>query len=452
MSRLDMKDAVYHFGRDHGGSSDQFALLVFDSVDNSAPTFAEVQAHVESRAPRISGLGVRLKETLWGLDYPRWVRDDSPLHRHLVEHALKQQDWDGVEHFIGELLATRLDMRDAAWKLHVIRGVRDAPLVRGLATLIVLQVGHALTDGLGVTRLLRALFAPPADDRTIDAPMPGHTAPSTPLRTVVGAALALLSAPVGLAISRWEARSSLRAVLETPAPSWVPASSLNRAVSSSRVVRIVPLPAEQVRAEDATVTASALGAVGSSLSTYLRDADEQAEGLGITAMVPMALPPDQPWPAANRVVIGSVNLHTDTHPLGERRKQIARSLERERARVTGQPVLRLARADERVPAPIVEFVQNRRFRRRNRNPDRVAGQTTVVSVNRGAADLQLCGATARFTAGFPYLEDGRGLTHGFFGFGETVTVVTVACPDVLPSLTEYTQELVYQLRSAAKPG
>ncbi|MCZ4519939.1 WS/DGAT domain-containing protein [Rhodococcus ruber] len=452
MSRLDMKDAVYHFGRDHGGSSDQFALLVFDSIDGSEPTFADVQAHVESRAPRVSGLGVRLQETLWGLDYPRWVRDDSPPRHHLVDHDLGQQNWDGVEHFIGELLCTRLDMRDLAWKLHVIRGVRDAPLVRGTATLVVLQVGHALTDGLGVTRLLRALFAPPSDDRTIDAPLPGHTEPDTPVRAMLGAARALLSAPVDLAISRLEAHRSLRAVLGTPMPPWVRASSLNRAASASRAVRIVPIPADEVRAGNSTVTVSALAAVGSSLNKYLRDVDGQDNGLDVAATVPVALPPDRSWPAANRVVIGMVNLHVATLDPDERRTRIARSLDDERARVTGDPVLRLARADEQVPAPIVRFVQNRRFRRRTREPVHVAGQTTVVSVNRGAANLELCGATARFTAGFPYLEDGRGLTHGFFGLGETVTVVAVACPDVMPSLTAYTHDLVDELRRRPTPG
>ncbi|CCQ14686.1 putative uncharacterized protein [Rhodococcus sp. AW25M09] len=453
MSRLDMKDAVYHFARDHGGSRDQFALLVFDSVDAPAPTFADVLAHVESRSPRIPGLGVRLRETLWGLDYPRWVRDDSPPRDHVVDHDLTEPSWDGVEAFIGELLSTRLDMRTLAWKLHVIRGARDAPLVQGAATLIVLQVGHALTDGSGVTRLLRALFVPHGDP-TIDTPLPGHTSPDSTVRTALGVARGILFAPVDLAISRWEASRSLRAVLRTAMPPLLPASSLNRAVGSSRAVRIVPLSAGEVRAVNSTVTVSALAAVGSSLRRYLSAVDSSGgrDELGIAAMVPMALPPDCAWPSANRVVVGTVNLHVGIDNPEERPKHIARSLDRERTRVTGEPALRLARADERVPAPIVQFVQGRRFRRRIRNPEHVAGQTTVVSVNRGGADLELCGATARFTAGFPFLDDGRALTHGFFGLGDTVTVATVTCPEVMPSLGPYTQDLVDELRGRPNPG
>ncbi|MGV8874817.1 MAG: wax ester/triacylglycerol synthase domain-containing protein [Rhodococcus sp. (in: high G+C Gram-positive bacteria)] len=453
MARLDMKDAVYHFGRDHGGSSDQFALLVFDSIDGSAPSFADVQAHVESRSPRIPGLGVRLKETLWGLDYPRWVSADSAPRDHLVDHDLGHQDWGGFEKFIGELLETRLDMRERAWTLHVIRGVRDAPLVHGAATVVVLQVGHALTDGLGVTRLLRALFAH-SDDLTIDSPLPGHTVPDSGIRTAVAVARAVVLAPIDLAISRWEANRALRAVLETPMPPSLPASSLNRAVSSSRAVRIVPMSTGEVRARNSTVTVSALAAVGSCLGKYLRDVDGQGTDRNrhVAAMVPIALPPDCSWPAANRVLVGTVDLHIATGSPDEQLKQIARSLDGERARVTTEPVLRFARADERVPAPIVRFVQSRRFRRRIRTPDHVAGQTTVISVNRGAADLELCGATARFTAGFPYLEDGRALTHGFFGFGDTVTVVTVTCPDALPSLKAYTQALIDELGWLPKTG
>ncbi len=451
MARLEMKDAVYHFGRDHGGSSDQFALLAFDSVDGPAPTFADVRAHVEARAPGIPGLRLRLKETLWGLDYPRWVRDDSAPREHLVDHDLAGQNWDRFEEFVGELLRTRLDMRAQSWRLHLVRGVHGVPRVQGAATVIILQVGHALTDGLGVTRLLRALFAAP-EDRTVGIPLPGHPAQETRIRTWVNTARALLCAPVDLAISRWTASRALRAVLATPLPSSLPASSLNCAVSSARTVRIVPMPAEQCRAGSSTITVSALAAVGTCLSRYLRDVDGREGDLDVAAMVPIALPPRFAWAAANRVLMGTVDLHADIEDPHDRRKQIARSLEQERVRATTEPVLRLARADDRVPAPIVRYVQGRRFRHRIRNPDRVAGQTTVVSVNRGAADLRLCGARARFTAGFPFLEDGRAVTHGFFGLGETVTVSLVTCPTALPSLRAHTEDLVNELRGPSNVG
>ncbi|MGB2721749.1 MAG: hypothetical protein WBC54_18545 [Rhodococcus sp. (in: high G+C Gram-positive bacteria)] len=99
-----------------------------------------------------------------------------------------------------------------------------------------------------------------------------------------------------------------------------------------------------------------------------------------------------------------------------------------------------------MPAPIVRFVQGRRFRRHDRSPSRVGAQTTVVSVDRGRADLELCGAVARFSAGFPFLEDGRCLNHGIFGLGTVATIAMVACPDAVPDLDAYTQSLVDRLR------
>lgn len=448
MFRLDMKDAVYHFGRDHGGSTDQFALLAFDHVDGVSPTFAAVQAHVESRSPRVPSLGLRLKETLWGLDYPRWVRDASSSCERVTDHDLGQPSWADVERFLGELLGSRLDMREQSWHLHVIRGVRDVPLVDGVATVVVLQVGHALTDGVGATRLLRALFAPPSDTVTIESPLPGHTRHEGAVRSWARSARSLLMAPVDLARSRVEAIRAVRDHTGGPAVASSPAGPLNGIVSSRRAVRVVPIPADDVCAESSTVTVSALAAVGTSLDAHLERVEGTDRGTrpSVAAFVPMALPADLDWPSANRVVVGTVDLHAESDRLDERLDLIAQSLADERARLTSASLLRVVRADERVPAPIVRFVQGRRFRQRDRSPQRVGAQTTVVSVNRGAANLELCGAVARFTAGFPFLADGRCLNHGIFGLGDTVAVSMVACPDAMPDLDAYTEGLVNRLR------
>ncbi|WP_415972686.1 wax ester/triacylglycerol synthase domain-containing protein [Rhodococcus sp. 077-4] len=445
MDRLDIKDAVYHFARDRGDSRDQFSLTVFDAGDRAAPSFEEVVAHMEARAPLVHGLGMRLQEAFLNLDYPRWVPDISPPAERMSDHDLRGASWAEFEAFVGGLLRGRLDLREHSWHLHVVRGVRRAPLVQGAVTIVILQVGHALTDGVGVSRMVRSLFEPSS---ATAQELPRKT-PVEQRSAVAGVLGAVVRAPIDLARSRWEARRAVRAYRGAPPglPA-LPATALNGAVGPERVVRIVPMPAEDVRAGTASVTVSALCAVGECLDEYLGDGDGRLSDSGgtVAAFVPMALPSDAKWRAANRVVVGTVDLHVDEPDPETRAELITGSLKNERARVTAEPLLRLARADERVPAPIVRFVQGRRFRQRDRTPSRVGAQTTVVSVDRGRASLELCGSAARFSAGFSSLEDGRCLNHGFFGFGDTVTVATVACPDAVPDLEAYTQRLVDRLR------
>lgn len=445
MDRLDIKDAIYHFARNLGDSRDQFSLTVFDSVDRDAPSFEEVVAHMETRVPLVPGLGLRLREAPLNLDYPRWVPDTSPVSERMSDHDLGGAPWADFEALMGDLLRTRLDPRDHSWHAHVVRGVGSAPLVQGAVTVVILQVGHALTDGLGVSKMVRALFE--AQSSAGAAPSP-QTEPERE-HPVAGVLSAVVRAPVDLARSRWEARRAIRAYRgTTPGPPPVPATSINRAVGPYRVVRIVPMQATEVRAGAASLTVSALCAVGPCLDRYLGDGHGALSETGgiVSAFVPMVLPRDTEWPAANRAVVGTVDLHVGEPDLEKRAELITRSLAVERARVTAAPLLRIARADERVPAPIVRFVQGRRFRKRDRSPSRVGAQTTVVSVDRGRADLELCGAVARFSAGFGFLEDGRCLAHGFFGFSGVVTVAMVACPDAVPDLDGYTRQLVDRLR------
>ncbi|WP_237669151.1 wax ester/triacylglycerol synthase family O-acyltransferase, partial [Rhodococcus sp. BS-15] len=165
MDRLDIKDAIYHFARDRGDSRDQFSLTAFDSVDRAAPSFDEIVAHMEARAPLVPGLRLRLREAPLNLDYPRWVPDTSPLAERMSDHDLGGASWADFETLMGDLLRTRLDLREHSWHLYVVRGIGSAPLMQGPVTVVILQVGHALTDGLGVSKMVRALVRAVVRDR-----------------------------------------------------------------------------------------------------------------------------------------------------------------------------------------------------------------------------------------------------------------------------------------------
>src|SRR4029453_17901521 len=85
-----------------------------------------------------------------------------------------------------------------------------------------------------------------------------------------------------------------------------------------------------------------------------------------------------------------------------------------------------------VPAPLLRWGV-RQFDATARS-ETVTGNTVVISVNRGAADLRLGDCPVVLTAGCPALSPMMGLTHGVHGIGDTVAIsvhaAASACSDV----------------------
>lgn len=192
-----------------------------------------------------------------------------------------------------------------------------------------------------------------------------------------------------------------------------------------------------------SVTTLGLTAVGVATRHFLDDHGEQTPPT-LNALVPMAIPDHVDWPAANRVVNGTVDLHPDIDDTVERAEAIRASLSKSRSDVTDPKLIRWISAENMIPAPIYLAVRRRRakkFTSTPRTPEKVLTNVTVVSVDRGKKDVELLGAPPVLSAGFPMLADGRSVTHGFYGLGDTVTVCVVACPDTFPDHERYAEIL-----------
>jgi hypothetical protein len=72
---------------------------------------------------------------------------------------------------------------------------------------------------------------------------------------------------------------------------------------------------------------------------------------------------------------------------------------------------------------------------------RVAGNTVVSSVNRGAADLSFGDARVVLTAGYPALSPMMGLTHGVHGIGDTVAISVHAAESAIGDIDAYLELL-----------
>ncbi|OZE99880.1 wax ester/triacylglycerol synthase domain-containing protein [Rhodococcoides fascians] len=434
MSRLDILDASFHYAS-KSAPRDQYVLLTFDAGDLSSPTLDEITDFIDARARSIPDLNKRLVEIPGNLEYPYWSR--SVGLPPIVEFG--SGTWESVVDELGLLVQKSVDATRAAWQVHVARDVEDVPHAVGRALVVVVQVSHALTDGRGATRLARALFS-------VDPPEPSQSQarlfkPHLRVPVAVGALAAL---PFRLAAARLAARRTRR-TFERERGSITDRNVLRPSISSNveptgnRVAHVIPCAPHRLTKTRFSVTTTALTAVGLAAERYLETVGD-AVPVTLNALVPMGLPEDVKWPAENRIVNGDVDLHVDVSDIAERARRTAASLAEAREKLLDPLLLRWIRAENLVPAPVF-LALDRRARKhalRERTVhDEVTSNLTVVSVNRGDARLELCGAPGLFSGGFPMLGPARSLTHGFYGLGDTVTVCVTACPDTFPDHARY---------------
>ncbi|MGW0250855.1 wax ester/triacylglycerol synthase domain-containing protein [Nocardia goodfellowii] len=450
-------------------------FLLYSFADSGVPT-DELRAHVEQRGALIPDLRVRLREVPGDLDYPSWVRCEFAADQ-FVEHALPRPDWAHVQAALGELLDTGVDAADRPWRLHVFRGIAGAPRRSDpaeLATVVVIQMSHALADGMRAAELARLLFGG-VDSAYVDpAPAEPSRPPRRPQRRpgfrlggesatafgVTAGVAGLLRAPIQVAqtmvrgFHAYRAQQTLAGLTETgllpgPGASFVP-SLVNRANAerdTAHQARMLVYPSDELRIPGRTVTVVALTAVSLALPNYLASLGKPVDSSG--AQVPMALP-GKSLSRNNYRSLG-VDLHIGEPDLRRRADQIAATLAARRTRAA-HPLLTV---QDRVTAVTPAALLRRDIDRYPLDtvPDAIAGHTVVSSVHRGPADLSF-GGPVRFTAGFPAIGSVMHLTHGVHGLGDTVTISVHADAGAVPDIDAYLARLesaVGEVRAAHGP-
>lgn len=388
--------------------SDEFLLYAFDGEPADLERAVE-QVHARARA--CPDLTMRVRER-GRLAYPQWV-PATPGPGWVVCHHLADPGWRECLAAVVALAENQLDVRRLPWRLHVFARVLGIPGVPGPGSVAVLQVPHALADGARGSAMAAWLFGR-------GAPVPGAAPPSAaflPWRAVEAARA-----------HRRLVRDT-RAGLLAPGAGSRPLQSTNARPGATRSARTLVRRRSQLGGP--TVTVGVLAAVSTALSTLL---GEGSDSLG--AEVPMAKPGvPQARNHFGNVVVG-------LYPkLGAaaRLERIAADLANGRRRFEHPATLAADRAFAAVPAALLrwgvaQFDPSVR-------PTRVAGNTVVSSVNRGAADLSFGGAPVVLTAGYPALSPAMGLTHGVHGIGDTVAISVHAAESAVPDIDEYLELL-----------
>lgn len=396
--------------------NDQFLLYGFHGVPAD---LTRAVAEIRDRADRCPELGLRIQDR-GGIGYPVWVPrgvgDDQ-----FVVHHLAADGWADCLTAVAALADEQLDARRCAWRLHVFAPVADILTVAGpvTGTVAVLQIAHALGDGVRSSALAALLFGRHTTIPTPPAP--------PPLRTV-----RLPWRAVRAARSHRRLQRDTSAGLVAPQADSRPARSTNRGAVGARAVRTL------IRRRDAlpgpTVTVAVLAAVADALAGHLRDLGEDPDHLG--AEVPLAH--TGPRTAHNHFGNVGVDLHPRA-PVEERRHRIAAELAVRRHRAAHPAMRDAARAAAVVPAPLLRWGVAQ-FDATARS-DTVTGNTVVSSVNRGAADLRFGAAPVCLTAGYPGLSPMMGLTHGVHGIGDTVAVSVHAAAGSIGDIDAYLARL-----------
>jgi hypothetical protein len=291
----------------------------------------------------------------------------------------------------------------------VFAPVHGIPGHHGAGTVAVLQVAHALADGARAAELAGWLFGRAAPVAAIDTPGRGFL----PWRAALAARA-----------HRGRVEATRAGLLPPPVADRPPLVTNNRPAGARTVRTLVRRRAEL---SGATVTVAVLSAVSTALSAYL---DEPCDSLG--AEVPMAK-------AGVRLANNHFgNIRAGLYPRYDRAARveaIAADIADGRLRA-GHPASAAAdRAFAATPAALLRWGVGK-FDPQTR-PVRVAGNTVVSSVYRGAADLHFGSAPVLLTAGFPALSPAMGLTHGVHGIGDTVVVSVHAAESAISDIEVY---------------
>lgn len=408
--RMAAVDAQFHW-MSAKVPSDDFLLYAFAGEPTD---FGRAVDEVRGRAQACHALTLRAEDGS-PLTYPHWVPTAVEPAR-VLRHQLDDNSWRGCLDTVVRLADDQLDIRRAPWRLHVFAPVHGVPGGTGPGTVAVLQVAHALADGVRASALAAWLF--------------GRT---TPVPDVVASSGFLPWRAVDAARAHRKLVRDTRAGLLRPSAGSRPPLSTNARPAGARTMHTLARHRSQLRGP--TVTVAALAAVSGALSGHLGDA-----AASLVAEVPMAKP-GVPQ-AHNHFFNVTVGLYPDlSRPA--RLERIAADLADARRR-SRHPAARAAdQAFAAVPAPLLRWGIGH-FDPDVR-PSQVSGNTVLSSVFRGPDDLRFGDAPVLLTAGYPALSPAMGLTHGVHGIGDTIAISVHAAESAIGDIDEYLARLDAEL-------
>ena len=307
------------------------ALGLLRAQTGVALTLDDLRRHLANKLDQLPAFRWRLVPIPLDLAHPVWVEDPHfDLTAHLSRVVLPEPGGTTELNAIcGRLVSRCLDRNRPMWRMTLVDGLADGRQA------LVLEVHHALMDGLATRTTLARIFS--------EAELPAPPVPWRPcqvpgrLRLVAGAlandARELIRLP-GLISRTRRARTAVRQRLEAAAVTVpkagvdVPMSALNSGFTSERRFARASLPLNEVLAvkdiAGVTVNDVALAVVGGALRGFL-EARGALPDRPLVASVPVGIAELTTIPRAegNRVCFLHTSLATDIADPWERLQRVS---------------------------------------------------------------------------------------------------------------------------------
>lgn len=389
--------------------NDQFLVYAFDGSPRGIDAAIDEMLR---RATASAELRVRVVDDC-AARYPLWASGVADRSQFSVHDP--GDTWQACLDAVAKLVDQQLDTHQMCWRAHVFPEVAGVPGAAGVASVVVVQMAHALGDGTRSSALAGLLLGRAG---SVPMPVPGP-------RAWLGARAIAASA------EHRRLCQDLDAGLVPEPGRQRPPLSINQPRCSTGQFRSVVV--QRDRLVGPTVTVAALVGISEALAGYFAARGEPAADLG--AEVPLSY--RRKSLANNNFRNVGVGLHPESNPV-VRAEQVMNELLRQRRRGEHPAVAAASAAFAAVPAPMV------RWGVRQFDPglraSTLTGNTVVSSVNRGPADLAFGGCPVVFTAGFPGLSPMMSVTHGVHGIGDRIAISVNADPGNI-DIDEYTDRL-----------
>jgi diacylglycerol O-acyltransferase len=270
----------------------------------------------------------RLLQPTLRLHHPVWTDvEDVDLHDHITTVTSPAPGGEAqLEALIGAFAAEKLDRRRPLFHVLVVEGLQDGRVA------VVIKVHHCAVDGVGAARILGNLFDVDPRGRTPEqldqarammaasAPAPDPGLPALVAHEAVGLAMR----PLGVVkLVPQVAKSALNLVLSRRAngsgisgaiPFTAPRAPFNGTISPERVVALVDVPLDDIKAVKNAVGGTFNDAViaicGGAFRRYLEARGELPDS-SLIAVVPVSVRSEDDSTAANRTSAMFTSLGTD---------------------------------------------------------------------------------------------------------------------------------------------
>lgn len=463
---MSARDAAYIYDEGPGHPEMIIACYLFDASGGApvaASSATSLRRWVGERLGAADFLTRRIRHLPLEIGLPVWVpAPDLDLDRHVHLHAIDGGEPE-LRAMLSEFAATRVDLGGPPWQIHALVGLRD---VDGLdeAVAVVVKIHHCAADGMAVRTLEAALFSesslpdPPARIR------PAHPLETT-VRGVVGAPWRLARFIHRVRSTRADAEDVARRTREGLLPAGEaarPTTRFNAPSSGSLHLELRTFDHADIRAArravpGATVNDVLLAAVSGALRRQLAELDESPEG-SLAAMVPISLRlPDgrtgasradrTGGGAANQLLLGTIDLHSDVPDPVERLAAISMSAADEKARWIDDRVRRAYTRIDASPSWLLALrgVVRRRTRTGGVAPHTRLRNTMISNLPAPAGAPTFDGAPMRTSFGVLPVVDGDLLRHLFATLGNRLILSVTVDPEVMADPAHYADLIADEL-------